>query len=117
MTSKDAPQIKQTLPAPELPEVRNGVLSLKDVPTAGMRFIVSEHSDIQVGDIVVARFGEAGDDFPWETKYTVDRPVAITLLVPRSVLLGLTGKTAYAAYWVNKHPYPGSPSVPVKVTH
>jgi hypothetical protein len=117
MTSKDTPQIKQTLPAPELPEVQNGVVSLKDVPTAGLRFIVPEHSGIKVGDIVVARLGEAGDDFPWETKHTVDRPVSFTLHVPRTVLLDLTGKTAYAVYWVDKHPYPGSPSVAVEVTH
>lgn len=117
MTSKDTPQIKQTLPAPELPEVQNGVVSLKDVPTAGLRFIVPEHSGIKVGDIVVARLGEAGDDFPWETKHTVDRPVSFTLHVPRKVLLDLTGKTAYAVYWVDKHSYPGSPSVAVEVTH
>ena len=117
MANKDAPQTKPSLPPPELPEAHNGVVSLKDVPEAGMSFIVPEHYDISAGDTVVARFGVAGDDFPWEVKHVVDRPVSFKLFVPRSVLLDLTGKTAYAVYWVDTPAYPTSPDVEVKITH
>ena len=93
-------KVKASLSAPKLPESVNGSISLKDVPMEGMTYEVPEYEGIKEGDVVIARFGFRGDDFPFESVHTVVRPTSFIIRVPREVLLDLTGKQAIAQYRV-----------------
>lgn len=118
MSKSDFSKVKASLPAPLLPDAKEGTISLKDIPN-GMRFGVSEYPGIETGHVVTCRFGYAGDDFPYDEEYVVENPTSFELVVPRKVLLDLTGKTAIARYWVKKMDgsYLSSSPTTVKVTH
>jgi hypothetical protein len=100
MNKSDIPRIKASLAAPELPEAVNGAISLKNVPAQGMSYVVPEYEGMKEGHVVTARFGVDGDNNPFDFKFTVERPASRTVLVPRQVLLELTGKKAVAVYWI-----------------
>jgi len=100
MSTRDIPKITASLAAPELLEAVNGVISLKNVPAQGMSYVVPEYEGMKEGHVVTARFGVDGDNNPFDFRFTVVRPASHTVLVPRQVLLELTGKKAVAVYWV-----------------
>lgn len=115
MSKNDIPEKKASLAAPTLPESANGVISLKNVPREGMKYEVPEYEGIKVDDVVTAIFGVDGDNQPYKYEIIVEAPKAFSFLVPRKVLLDLTGKNAVAVYWVEG----GGVSLrtEVKVTH
>jgi hypothetical protein len=119
MSQTDFFKVKASLPAPNLPESVNGLISLKKVPEDGMTYEVPEYEGIKEGQVVSGRFGFQGDDFPFEFEHTVARPTSFKILVPREVLLNLIGKKALAQYWVIKAD--GNPAsslvTEVEVTH
>ncbi|VVO57016.1 hypothetical protein [Pseudomonas fluorescens] len=119
MSKTDFPKVKASLPAPNLPESVGGFISLKDVPKEGMTYEVPEYEGIKEGHVVHGRFGFQGDDVPFEFMHTVARPTSFKILVPREVLLNLTGKKAVAQYWVEE--IDGNPAsslvTEVQVTH